>query len=148
MTLSVRDAGAVRATTEAKFRASDGLKFIEQMGIRTAIGAGGMAQFYQRGIRLGVNPLSVFGTSTSKTGPVYSGAASVSVSGGTAPYAYAWTATSGLTPINPSSASTAFQGTPPALEGEIFGTANCLVTDDNGLTSSISVDVQLTRSAS
>lgn len=66
--------------------------------------------------------------------------------GGTAPYTYAWTASSGLTALSPNLAQTAFRGSVPP-EDFLLGEATVTVTDSLGVTGTAAVTVTLTNSS-
>ena len=143
MTLRVRDTATARTAVEVRFRDGNGVtKPVERLYVRTEAGTG---IFYQRGIRLNVSPTEAYGYSSAKAGPVYTNTVAVSVTGGSAPYTHSWVTTGGFSATAASSSSTAFVGNPSSFSGEIDGVATDYVTDANGLTSSISVDVTIVR---
>lgn len=95
-----------------------------------------------------VNPGSV----SSSTGAANQTTASVTVTatGGTSPYTYAWTWFSGgssITITSATSASTTFSTTGLAESATRSGVARCTVTDNVSATYTIDVDVQITRLA-
>lgn len=142
MTLRVRDTATLRTATEARVRKSDGaLASIDRMMIRTA---NGLSQFYRRGLRLSASPDSASGFGVNRTGPIYTNTVQVAVEGGTAPYTYSWVP-SGVFVNSPNAAATSFGGNPPAIAGEIDGSATCTVTDSNGLSLTITIPVTISR---
>jgi len=135
VSLRIRDTGTNRTAIEARFRDGDGVtKPIERMILRTASGT---AEFYRRGIRLSASPSPLVTYSDTRR-PVASSQVMVSASGGTPPYAHAWAADYPLAPINPTSGTTGFT-IPRNFEGEV--TVSDLVTDANGLSAGITVQV-------
>lgn len=155
MSIFWRDTAAVKRSAGAvSFRTADGvsagdLKAIDQIRVRIADGTNpaDLKEGYKQGIRLAALPDSASGYSSAKTGPITSGSVTVNVAGGTPPYTHSWAASGGVTATNPTSATTAFVGTPPAIEGEVEGEPTDTVTDANGLTNSISVPVFIQRGA-
>lgn len=84
------------------------------------------------------------------TATVTSDAVSVAVTGGTAPYSYAWAKQSGgtITAGSPTAASTTFAGaTMTVAEGARTAIFRCTVTDANGITGFCDVTVTLQRVA-
>jgi len=125
------------------------LRNVDQIRIRIVDGvsSGDLKEVYQQGIRLAVDPPTAGNVTTNKTGPITSNSVVVSVAGGTPPYTHSWTASDGITVDSPSFATTTFTATPPGIDGAIFGTAGDTVTDANGITASISVDLAFGRSS-
>lgn len=127
---ALRTAGAVSIRTVFSTDPAD-LKIVDQIRLRVADGTSpaDLKEVYKQGIRLAVTPplASSNGLTTNYV--------TVSVAGGTPPYSYSWTATNGVVPSNPFSASTSFNGTPPAV-------GTCVVTDTNNVTNQISVNVR------
>lgn len=143
MTLRLRDTATLRMATEVRARKSDGtLASVDRMMIRTA---DGLSQFYRRGLRLSASPDSASGFGVNRTGPIYTNTVQVAVDGGTAPYTYSWIPSSGIFVNNPTSAATSFGGNPPAITGEIDGSATCTVTDSNGLSQQVTVTINVYR---
>lgn len=72
--------------------------------------------------------------------PLTTDATTVTPSGGTGPYTYAWTLVSGdtLTINSPTAATTTFTGT-PAYNSNLSGVYRCTVTDSLAATASITV---------
>lgn len=147
MSLRWRDAAAVsRSSGAIGFRTVDGvsavnLKTVDQIRLRLVDGTdlANLSEVYKQGIRLAVDPDSAFGVN-SGTGPIYTNSVTVGVAGGTPPYTHAWTGTTGFSIVNPTSATTAFIG-----HSDNTGTATDTVTDANGVTNFIRVDVETTR---
>ena len=92
----------------------------------------------------------------SPSGVVTSQSVTITASGGTAPYTYSWTITSGDvdygTPTinNPTSATTTFSDTVNdslSIEGASDSIARCRVTDNVAATYDVFVDVQLTNAS-
>lgn len=144
MSLRWRDAASVQRSAGAVYmRDADSVqRTVDQIRVR---GAGGYVEIYKQGLRLVASPSEAIGNSSAKTGPIYSNNVMVSVAGGTPPYTHSWTATSGIGVAAPTNPSTAFIATPPAIMGEINGTATDTVTDANGITNSITVDASIVR---
>lgn len=143
MTLRVRDTATLRTATEVRARKSDGaLVSVDRMMIRTA---DGLSQFYRRGLRLSASPDSASGFGVNRTGPIYTNTVQVAVEGGTAPYTYSWISSGGVFVNSPTSAATSFGGNPPAIAGEIDGSATCTVTDSNGLSQAVTVSIVIQR---
>lgn len=143
MTLRLRDTATLRTATEVRARKSDGtLASVDRMMIRTA---DGLTQFYRRGLRLSASPDSASGFGVNRTRPIYTNTVQVAVDGGTAPYTYSWIPSSGIFVNSPTSAATSFGGNPPAIAGEIDGSATCTVTDSNGLSQSVTVPINIYR---
>ena len=82
---------------------------------------------------LTVSPLSAIG-SVSAPYPAggYTNAVTANASGGAAPYTYAWTASSGWTPSDPTLATTYFNSPDADPSSVVTGTATVIVTDANG----------------
>ncbi len=87
----------------------------------------------------------------SETGFVVSNVTTVTPSGGTPPYTYAWaqgpggTADSGpYNAVASTSAATAFNGTVSALDGDSNENWTCTVTDDDSNETTVAVSVTLT----
>ena len=78
-------------------------------------------------------------------GPFTSGTVTVTASGGTAPYAYAWTKKSGdtLTVNSPTANATTFTGT-PGVDDALVAVYTCTVTDDVSATVTVDVSVTIT----
>lgn len=143
MTLRVRDTATLRTATEVRARKSDStLVPVDRMMIRTT---NGLSQFYRRGIRLSASPGSASGFGVNRTGPIYTNTVQIAVEGGTAPYTYSWATNSGIFVNSPTSAATSFGGNPPAIAGEIDGTATCTVTDSSGLSQTVTVSIVIQR---
>lgn len=97
---------------------------------------------------MSVSAPNVTGDTGGQTGaPI--GSSSATVTGGQAPFSYAWTNTGGTSfPISsPSSAGTSFirSGRPPA--GSVSGTYRCTVTDGTGATAFANITVTDNRSS-
>lgn len=82
--------------------------------------------------------------SATGTGAITSGSTTVTASGGTGPYTYAWSRISGATIAitSPSSASTTFSATPGAGM-DVFATMQCLITDSLGAVGYVYVNVSI-----
>lgn len=93
---------------------------------------------------ISVTPTVVDGTdAASRSTRVTSATATVTVSGGVAPYTYAWTGVGDpMTATAPSSAASAFYATLNPQD-EKTATWTCTVTDAAGFTGSVFVDVDL-----
>jgi hypothetical protein len=144
MSLKVRDPGGVlRTIGAASIRDSSAtLRTIDQIRMRADDGT--LKQVYQQGIRLAVSPDEAFGFSSGGSGPIYTNSVTVSVAGGTPPYAHVWTTESGFGASSPVSPTTSFVGAP--VSGDTTsGFATDTVTDANGITNSISVYVTIER---
>lgn len=89
-------------------------------------------------VTLSASPLEVEGIRFG-FGVVVTDAATVTPSGGLAPFTYAWTGVSGVgTPSNPTSATTTFTHAPGSGETET-GVFQCQVTDSLGQTATAQV---------
>lgn len=138
--------GATRVAGAMYFMAADlSTKTIDEISFMNA--ALETKRIYKAGIRLAASPTFAVGSTTAKTGPVYSNTVSVGVAGGTPPYNHSWTATGGITVNNPASSFTDFRATPPGLDSEVQGTATDHVTDANGIANSIAVSVTISRNS-
>jgi len=135
---SIRSAGAISMRD-----ASNVVRTVDQVRIRDEGGV--LREVYKQGIRLAVNPATAVGASSAKTGAIYTNSVVVGVAGGTPPYAHSWVPDGSLVATNPGGDTTAFYGTPTAVFGELNGQATDHVTDANGLTNSISVDISIQR---
>jgi hypothetical protein len=96
-------------------------------------------------LTLSVSPSSVSGAGSGTTAQtVYSGSATVTPSGGVGPFTYSWARVSGaaITPLSPSSASSAFYKYLNKFE-LANATMRCTVTDSQGSTATADVDVTL-----
>lgn len=142
MSLRTRDTAALRTATEVYLRGSSGSHPIDRMMMRTDAG---VSEFYRRGLRPFADPSIAEGSSSARAGPVTTNTVVVSVSGGTAPYSHLWSSANGIAATAPSSATTAFRGSPPAFSGYLYAVLTDTITDANGLTSTVSVEVSLTR---
>lgn len=149
--LQIRDPGGVRRAVGAAY-VRDGAgaqKTLDQIRARTANGTNplDLKVVYQAGIRLAVDPSTADGYSDAKTGPITTNAVVVGVAGGTPNYSHSWATPFGITATNPTSNVTAFTATPPGISGTVSGFATDTVTDANGLTNTISVDITIQRGA-
>jgi hypothetical protein len=145
VTLSVRDAATSHNMVQAALRQADGLHQVERLSVRTATG---LLEAYRRAIRVAVNPVSAYGYAPKKSGTaVYTNSVAVSVDGGTPPYHYAWTVAPSqyLAATTPTSASTVFQTGTNNGQKNVVGTAVCAISDASGLTSSVTVPVQIVK---
>lgn len=153
MSIKWRDSAAVsRSAGSAYFRTADGVsagdrKTVDKIRLRLVDGADpeDLSEVYRQGIRLVATPDYAAGSSTTKTGPIYTNTVTVGVADGTPPYTHSWSATAGISVAAPTSSSTPFIGVPPAFSGEITGTATDTVTDANGVTNSVTIDVTISR---
>jgi hypothetical protein len=94
-----------------------------------------------------VNPFYVIGTIFG-TGAVTTDAATVSVSGGTGPYTYAWAYVSGyasFTTNSPTSATTTWTGTITLPGQDRSAVYRCTVTDSLAATASITIGVSISE---
>jgi hypothetical protein len=100
------------------------------------------------GVSATANPTNIFqvGTSASET----SASVTVTATEGSPAYTYAWTfisAGTGITITSPTSASTTFSASGLTAGQILAGTAQCTVTDSNGVTASCTVSVTVGRAS-
>ncbi len=111
-------------------------------------GVPGKARSIATALSASVSP----GSASSRTGSASqtTGSVTVTATGGTSPYTYAWTWASGgssITTTSNTSASTTFSAT-SLTDGELrFGIARCTVTDNVSATYTIDVEVTIERPA-
>lgn len=124
--IHVRKAGVTKAADRASIRTASGLVVFYR-----SLASGGTTS------GISVAPTAVFGTvNSTSSATVTSGAATVSVAGGVAPYTYAWSLVSGgpMAITAPTAASTTFSTTllPSNSRSAVF---KCTVTDSAGVSS-------------
>ncbi len=131
-----RSGGTLKATT-LRVRASGVLKDIANAYVRSA---GVLKQVYASGgsgaaFDVMLNPSEVAGyAAISGSATIFTQVCSLSITGGLAPYTYAWTVTgSGTwTADTPSAATTTFKRTSVAAYASYSATISCTVTDARG----------------
>lgn len=142
--------GTANASTVRITRAdgSDGL--VTQIAINDAQGVSHNVFDHSSSMAVSVSPDQADGSSSQRGGAVYSNTVMASATGGTPPYAHQWTTDPGFVASYPTSASTSFRGTPPALQGEISGTATDTITDSSNppIVKTVTVQVDLVRDSS
>jgi hypothetical protein len=112
------------------------------------VGAAGAARNLFGTLAASVSPSSL--TKTDTTATIVTGSATVTATGGTAPYTYAWTRIAGSTSISATSstaATTTFTGTSLASGTTYDATFRCTVTDSAAATKTVDVVVSITRQA-
>lgn len=149
MGVRIRDgAGNARSVTGIKVRDAGGVLRTVQMA-RVRDGSGTLRTVFTA-MSAAPSAPNVYGTAGS-FGPggvfVQSSPVTVTVSGGVAPFTYAWTRDSGSATINatlPAAATTRFSATVP-YDSEVSANFVCTVTDANGATATASVLATLTH---
>jgi hypothetical protein len=144
--MKIRDAsGTLRAITGVAVRDAGGvLRQIKTIKARDAAGV----------LRVVFNGFKVSASPSSTTGYCYSpgfttaitGIVTANVTGGTAPFTYAWTADSGWSALSPTNYATSFRSPGLSPGDEANGSAYVTVTDANGATAvSNTVDLYATN---
>lgn len=137
-----------RSASKAHLRHGGATKDVQRAHIRI----GGVTKQFYSSLNSGgtspgisVSPTSVSGSASStSTVSITTRSTTVSVSGGVAPYSYAWTQTSGdpMTATSPSGATTAFTAS-VGPGTRLAGVWQCTVTDAAGTTGTVSVSASL-----
>lgn len=147
MGIRLRDSGGtLRTITRVRARDSGGtLRTIQQIRARDASGTLRTVFQYFFAAASAYN-MAAAASGAAATGSVTSAAITITPTGGTAPYTYAWSRTSGSTLVqitSPTAAATTFANA--ALpDGTHDATFQCLVTDNIGNVFIVSgIDVQL-----
>jgi len=120
---------------------------ISQSGV-LAHPAGVQLNILVGGVSASASPTNIFQVGTSATET--SATVTVTAGGGSGTYTYAWTfvsAGSGITITSPTSASTTFSASGLSAGQILSGTAQCTVTDSNGVTASCTVSVTVGRAS-
>lgn len=132
--MKIRDAsGTLRTITSIAVRDAGGV--LRQIQTIKARDAAGVLRVVFNGLKVSASPSSAIGYcyssgfDTAITGYVYA-----NVTGGTAPFTYAWTADSGWSALSPTNYATSFRS--PGLNpgDEATGSAYVTVADANGAT--------------
>jgi len=128
--------------------ASNVLKTILDVKVRDASALRTVFTSFGGSAGLTVTPELAYGYGYSKGSiTISTNSVTVTVSGGVAPYTFAWTGASGAwTIINPTSDTTAFRRSSVGAGTNDSRTFTCTVTDANGATSSITVDAYVENS--
>ena len=141
MTISLRVSGAWKEVASAKVRVGGAWKTVASAKVYTG-GAWKDVPGFAPAMTASISPTSVSGFN-SGIGIIISDTATCTPSGGTAPFTYSWSITSGTATItSPASASTTFYEY-LAFDTAV-GEATCTVTDANGTTATASVSYTLT----
>lgn len=142
MPLIIRDqANTPRTVTELWIRdETNTSREIQELWARDATNTPRMIYTTAPPITASISPSLVSGM-TLGTGTATTDAATMSVSGGTAPYTYAWSITaytSGVAPtaLSPTSATTTFRQTSLGIGAAESADCQCIATDANGYTAS------------
>lgn len=140
MPLSIRDNSNTQRTVVELWMRDTGNtpREVQELWARDATNTPRMIYSTAPPMSASITPSLVFGV-TLGTGTVDTDAATMSASGGTAPYTYAWTITaytSAVSPsvLNPTSASTAFRQTSLGIGAAESADIQCVATDANGFT--------------
>lgn len=145
MTLIIRDGTNVPRTISA-IQIRDGTntpRDISQIRVRDSNNVSRLIFSTGSTLEASASPPDVFGYD-SGTGTATSNSTTVTPTGGTAPYSYAWTVdsyTGGVSPTvdSPTAATTAFTQTGLSSGSYTFATFVCTVTDDDGATTEANV---------
>ena len=140
MALKIRDAGILRTIKRMRFMDAGALRSIKTLKVMDN-GTLRLVATFADALSAVVNPSRVTGTVTASSGApsasVPTGLANAVVTGGLAPFSYAWSllSTDGATPsiTNPTSASTRFTCTVPNNE-TVNASFRVTVTDSTGAT--------------
>lgn len=134
--IRMRDAaGTLRTITRLRMRDTAGiLRTIQQVRMRDETGV--LRTVFQY-LSLDVNTTSAFGSSSgaASAGVVVSSSVTGTVSGGTAPYVYAWEridGSAGISADTPAVATSTFSATVNEATGGMFANFRLKVTDANG----------------
>ena len=147
--IGIRTADGNKTVASVSIRTADGNKGVARAGILTATGA---KDFFVSGgggnLAVEASPISAIGTGLSgEAVAVTSNVVTLTATGGTPGYTYAWEETSegsGITILSPASAGTRFRATLEPFD-TVFGTFRGTVTDARGRTAFVDVEASLTN---
>ena len=140
--MQIRDAsGTLRTITGIAMRDAGGV--LRPIKMAKARDAGSTLRVVFSGMKVTVSPDEATGfASTGGDRAVVTSGVSATVTGGTAPYTYAWTPSAGWSATSPALASTAFVSPDISPGDSSTGDAYVTVTDANGQTA-VSNDITL-----